>query len=101
MKFLGRKKVQDLENRAAHPHQECVCLISFFNVKYGLQRKHNYTSITSALSLLKELNLLLPIRKKVQDLENQAAHPQQEFPGVPPHPFGDFGDSIPGLHVLV
>ena len=42
-------------------------------------------------------------RKKVQDLENRAAHPHQEFPGVPlpDPPFGDFGDSIPGLHVLV
>ena len=48
-------------------------------------------------------------REKVQDLENRAAHPHQEFPGVripappppPPKALGDFGDSIPGLHVLV
>ena len=35
------------------------CLISLFNVKYGRQRKLNYTSIPSAFSLAKKYNLLL------------------------------------------
>ena len=39
-------------------------------------------------------------QKYGQDLEKQAAHPHQEFPGVPPPP-PPFRESIPGLHVLV
>ena len=35
------------------------CLISLFNVKYGLQHKLNYNSMPSAFSLAKKLNLLL------------------------------------------